>query len=359
MKTLNYIEVQQPIGTFYLCAIQAMDLLSIVDVSQRTPDNETGIQRERSKSRIVEIGKYCSDPDAVFPTPIVVSVRNQDDVVLDANNHTISYEENKIIGNVLDGQHRLWGIENSEYRDKFVLPVVFMFGLTIEEEAYIFATINSNQTKVSVSLIYDLFENSKYHSPQKTAHYIARVMNSQEDSPFYGRLKMLGKKEEGQVNATLSQGTFATAVLSLISKKPKEDMIKVKRNEPLDRDTSLPFRDYYIEEKDTVIAKILYNCFTALKNTFPEEWNHPNENILWKTTGFLGIMKAMPQLCEKGRRMKALDEKFFALCFEALKVKLEANHITLRSDSFPGGSAQVQARFAEVLISSLDAIRDI
>ena len=136
-------------------------------------------------------------------------------------------------------------------------------------------------------------------------------------------------------------------------------MIKVKRNEPLDRDTSLPFRDYYIEEKDTVIAKILYNCFTALKNTFPEEWNHPNENILWKTTGFLGIMKAMPQLCEKGRRMKALDEKFFALCFEALKVKLEANHITLRSDSFPGGSAQVQARFAEVLISSLDAICDI
>lgn len=357
MKTLNYIEVQQPIGTFYLCAIQAMDLLSIVDVNQRTADNDLGIQRERSKSRIIEIGKYCSDPDAVFPTPIVVSIQNQEDVVLNTENHTISYEENKIIGNVLDGQHRLWGIEKSEYRDKFVLPVVFMFGLTVEEEAYIFATINSNQTKVSVSLIYDLFENSEYHSPQKTAHYIARVMNSQEDSPFYGRLKMLGKKEEGQVNATLSQGTFATAVLSLISKKPKEDMIKVKRNELLDRDSSLPFRDYYIDEKDTVIAKIMYNCFSALKTVFPDEWNQPNENILWKTTGFLGIMKAMPQLCEKGRNFKTLDENFFTLCFEALKTKLEANHLTLKSDSFPGGSAQVQAKFAEILISSLDDVQ--
>ena len=60
MKTLSYIEVQQPIGTFYLCAIQAMDLLSIVDVNQRTSDNEAGIQRERSKSRIKQRGPFAS-----------------------------------------------------------------------------------------------------------------------------------------------------------------------------------------------------------------------------------------------------------------------------------------------------------
>lgn len=360
-KTISYIEVQQPIGTFYLSALPAMDLLSIVDVDQRSSVNQDGVQRERSKSRVAEIGRYCSDPDAVFPTPIVVSVNEENfgGIILNEKDHTISYQENVKIGSVLDGQHRLWGIAESEYKDKFILPVVFMFGLNKEEEAYIFATINSNQTKVSVSLIYDLFENSKYHSPQKTAHYIARVMNSQHDSPFYGRLKMLGKKEEGQEQATLSQGTFAKAILSLISRNPKDDMIKVKRGETLEPDSSRPLRDYYITEKDGVIAKILYNCFNALRIVFPDEWERPNENILWKTTGFLGIMKAMPQMCEKGRSLNALDEKFFVSCFEALKAKLETNHLTLTSDSFPGGSAQVQARFAEVLISSLDDVSNL
>ena len=357
-KTISYIEVHQPIGTFYLCALPAMDLLSIVDVDQRSSVNHDGVQRERSKSRVAEIGRYCSDPDAVFPTPIVVSV-NEDNsklINIDEKNHTISYETNIKLGSVLDGQHRLWGIAESEYKDKFILPVVFMFGLNKEEEAYIFATINSNQTKVSVSLIYDLFENSKYHSPQKTAHYIARVMNSDKDSPFYGRLKMLGKKEDGQENATLSQGTFAKAILSLISRNPKDDMINVKRGETLERDSSRPLRDYYIAEKDAVIAKILYNCFNALRMVFPEEWERPQDNVLWKTTGFLGIIRAFPNMYELGLRRKTLDEKFFLICFEAFQRKLKEKNIALNSNDFPGGSEQNQARLAKVLTESLNDI---
>ena len=98
-----------------------------------------------------------------------------------------------------------------------------MFDLTVAEEAYIFSTINSNQRKVDPSLIYDLFDVSTNRSPQKTAHEIARVMNSSTSSPFYNRLKMLGKKASGQDKASLSQGTFAKSILMLISKKPDED----------------------------------------------------------------------------------------------------------------------------------------
>lgn len=69
-----------------------------------------------------------------------------------------------------------------------------MIDLTEEEKAYIFSTINSNQTKVDKSLIYDLFDLSKTRSPFKTAHYIARNMNTETNSPFKNKLKMLGKK---------------------------------------------------------------------------------------------------------------------------------------------------------------------
>ena len=101
-----------------------------------------------------------------------------------------------------------------------------MFDLTEEEKAYIFSTINSNQAKVDKSLIYDLFELSTERSPLKTCHYIARIMNSKEDSPFYQRLKMLGKKENEL--STLSQGTFVKGLVDLISKQPQKDMILIK-----------------------------------------------------------------------------------------------------------------------------------
>ena len=83
-----------------------------------------------------------------------------------------------------------------------------MFDLTEEEKAYVFSIINSKQTKVSSSLIYDLFSLSQHRSPTKTAHEIARALNRNTESPFYKRLKMLGKKIEGEDKATLSQGTF-------------------------------------------------------------------------------------------------------------------------------------------------------
>lgn len=282
----NYIEVQQPIGTFYLCSIPAPFLLRVVKSTSRNEDSNA-VQREKSPGRIKDIGAYCSDPDAVFPTPIVISV-NSKDVILDEEKRVVVIPEDRgIIGNVIDGQHRLWGIERSEHPEDFYLPVVLMFDLTVAEEAYIFSTINSNQRKVDPSLIYDLFDVSTYRSPQKTAHEIARVMNSATSSPFYNRLKMLGKKASDQDKATLSQGTFAKSILMLISKKPDEDARLLKQGKELDDDGKMPLRYFFTQEKDDLLVRVLSNCFNALKEVFPSEWEHPIDNILWKTTGFV------------------------------------------------------------------------
>lgn len=76
--------------------------------------------------------------------------------------------------------------------DIFELLVVLIFDLTEEEKAYIFSIINSKQIKVSMNLIYDLFELSEKRSPQKTVHEMARALNQKEAFPFHNRLKMLG-----------------------------------------------------------------------------------------------------------------------------------------------------------------------
>lgn len=353
MITLDYIEVRQPIGIFYLCSIEAKTLLKIASVSRRGQQTD-GVQRELSEPRIKKIGEYCSDPDAIFPTPIVVSINKNANVKIDEDKHKIIVgSEDTIIGDVIDGQHRLWGIERSSYVDSFMLPVVLMFDLTTEQKAYVFSTINSNQVKVSPSLIYDLFDVAKERSPHKTVHQIARVMNNSESSPFYNRLKMLGKKEANQDNATLSQGTFAKSILQLISKNPDDDARRIKRGEKLILDNRCPLREYFIEDKDDVINKILMNCFGALKEVFQQEWKVPQKNILWKTTGFRAVVYALPSIIRKGRREKVLTKEFFMLCFSAFKEYLEKEKLTLTSKDFPGGGEQNQKVLAGKIIHAV------
>ena len=219
MIELDYLLVTQPIGDFYLTSIKASVLLPLVGVERRS-SSPSGIQRDLSKERVKEIAEYCKDPDATFPTSIIINILSEYvNIDFERKKIIIDNTQNSIVGHIIDGQHRLFGISESDNLEDFYLPVVIMFDLTQEQQAYVFSIINSKQTKVTKSLIYDLFDLAENRSPQKTAHVIARVLNKDPESPFYNRLKMLGKKEEGQVNATLSQGTFVSQLLRLISKK--------------------------------------------------------------------------------------------------------------------------------------------
>lgn len=349
MTQLKYIKIQQPIGTFYFSKINAKLLGEIVNVTPRSAD-PTAIQRDESKDRINEIAKYCSDPDATFPTPIIVSVYENAEVTID--NLHINIGDNVIIGEVIDGQHRLKGILKSNLAESFELPLVLLFNLTEEEKAYVFSIINSKQTKVSMSLIYDLFALSRYRSPQKTSHEIARTLNKSKESPFFNRLKMLGNKEEHQEYATLSQGTFVKHFIDLLSKDPDEDLRKSKSNLPLAETPDLPLRQHFINNEDEVILKIILNLFSALKETFLELWENPTKNILWKSTGYVAIIKSFNELYVLGDIQNDLSKDFFLTCFKKFKARLGEQNLELTSNDFPS-NAQQQARLSKLLIESL------
>lgn len=342
------LEIQQPIGTFYLSAIPANVLLRTVKSARRSLSE--GVQRDPSNARIRDIATFCSNQDAVFPTPIIVSV-DEGKACLDDNR--ICFDDNVKMGDILDGQHRLLGLQDSELSGQFVLPVVFMFGLNAEEKAYIFSIINSKQTKVSSSLLYDLFGLTDKRSPQKTAHELARSLNSMEDSPFFNRLKMLGKKEYGQDKATLSQGIFAQSVMMLYSKKPDEDKKNLEHSNKL-QDDGTPLRKFFLSERDDALLKILFNCFNALKNVFNEEWKEPDTNILWKSTGFRGVMKALPTIISKGVAYKVLTQDFFQQYFAHFKQDNGENEFT--SDSYGSGEA-AQNKLCKKILSVMDSFK--
>lgn len=329
------LEVLQPIGSFYLSVLSASFIVSHTKRSEREYDLDglkaSGIQRRLDSKRIRDIETYILDPEATFPTPIILSISSSD-FGFTISGHEIEFNENNFIAEIVDGQHRIEGLKRSSKVCDFQLPVVFLFDLTEQEKAYIFSTVNSNQQKVSPSLIYDLFSVSDGRSPFKTAHDIARALNTDEESPYCGRLKMLGRKTGDK--ETLSQGTFVNSLLPLISGHPKEDLVSEKNRERLIDDQTLPFRYSYIHDDDKFIYRVLLNYFRAVADTFRAEWEDPSRYIISKSTGCGGLMLALKGIALNGISEKSLDYKFFLEYAHQAKSRLYNEKKSLTSEFF-------------------------
>lgn len=349
MKIIHMIEINQPIGTFYIGKMSSTDIIQISKVSQR--DSLGGHQRQLKNTRAKEIATYCTDPDATFPTPVILAVSEEDFIPIvpsESGFVSFKYDETKKIAEILDGQHRIAGISVAADKE-FELPVVVMFNLREEQKAYVFSTINGNQVKVDRSLIYDLFDLSETPSPYKTCHYIARSMNSDPQSPFYKRLKMLEKRESAK--QTISQNTFVTNLCQLIAAKPQEDAIALKKQVPLLDNPKYVFRKYFIRGKDEVILKILHNYFGAAAEVFSDEWNNPKDFILTKSVGFEGLISALSVLVPRGEEKGDLSKQWFALVFEQLKIQLSINNMQLTSKYF-SSSSQDAKRLSKMIVEA-------
>lgn len=352
---IQVIQFDQPIGTFLLAAMNANDVLNISKANPRkfdsvNLDSYAGPQREHSPKRIKEISEYSETVDATFPTPILLAIYSEN---YDLDNNELTIKEGKV-ADIVDGQHRMLGLQQSARIGDFILPVVFILDPTEEEKALIFAIINGKQTKVPASLIYDLFGVTEKRSPQKSAHEIARALNSDPESPWYRRLKMLGKKTKGSTES-LSQGTFVKFILPLISSSPTKDMDLMKRGkEPIEYPKCI-FNGYWRADKDHIILKILLNLFIAVRRQWPAEWDNPDSSILTRAIGFSGIIRALPELVTKGKQSNDLSEEFFNKVFTATKSIMDTKGMTFTSGNI-SISASGEALIRDVILEGLSSI---
>jgi DGQHR domain-containing protein len=177
----------------------------------------------------------------------------------------------------------------------------------------LFATINLKQTKVSPSLVYDLFEETKLRSPQKTCHNISKALNTEAESPFYHRIKPLGKKTE-DYGGILTQGTFVKRLLPLVCNNPDKVRDDIKRKIPLKVDDPQNYQcifwKFFTEDKDWAILKILTNYFGAVRSEFEADWNS-DTSPLPKTIGFSALMNLLPKLYGKGQSANTFAQTFF------------------------------------------------
>jgi DGQHR domain-containing protein len=322
--------VTQPIGVFYVGVLAASTLRRNAQPETRklldSQENSAGIQRALSDERVKEIRQYLRTADASFPNSIILSLDparlldGPDQIKLagrDIGMVRLVVEQNAESFSVIDGQHRLKGFDDETEKD-FDLIVAIFIGLDEEDKAYLFSTINSKQTKVNKSLVYDLFDVAERRSPQRSAHDIAKLLNSDPDSPFYRRIKLLGTNpkfdDEVLYRANLSQGTFVERLLSLITRDAAIDRDVIRRGGELDRmsgDAKLVFRPMWVDDRDNVILKVLFNYFTAVAGAFPKEWND-GTCPLAKTIGFGALVSLLADLVPIGRQKGDLSAAFFS-----------------------------------------------
>lgn len=358
------LRVRQPLGEFYLTTLPATFFVDRVRNRPRTSASmqSEDIQRIFSKTRVQNIADFTTDPQATFPTPIILGVESN--TIKEANIETdidgatsdvilFDIPDVGIVGDVLDGQHRILGLRQSPNRSEFDLAVVLMFDLSLDDKAFVFSTINSKQTPVPSSLIYDLFGLSNSRSPQKTCNYIAQALNSSEGSPFYRKLKMLGRREDhhNDRKVMLSQGTFASRLEQLISRNSAEDarILKVGKGSDLPDDKKCPLRKYFKnDDGDATILKIVQNFFLAISKQFRVEWDDENgDYIIRKSVGYTALIIVLRHVLESGFKAKDLSEGFFQTEASGMKARMHDEPLT--SANFPSNGAQA-IRLAKCLL---------
>lgn len=296
---------------FYITSIDASDL--IVNSNVERLSEGRGVQRYLNEQRTLDIAKFCQQNDAIFPTPIIVSLNT--DFVSQKNKNegemfvwSASDAKNKLDGDlvpfsIIDGQHRLAGIEkyfetNKENQKKFMLPLIIYKDASIESSAKIFVTINANQRSVDRSTISQLFgviyKNSSLYTVESFASTVVNSLNSSNISPFYHQIKMLGRKTNK--NEFISQGTVAKKIIDRISSNIQEDNLNIEKGQKLTKgDSSKIFREYFIKNTPERVTEFMINYFSAFEIAFTSVWY--NEDLLTKkAVGFSSLMNFFTSL---------------------------------------------------------------
>src|SRR4051812_49297453 len=109
------LEVTQPLGLFYVAVIDALDAVYISKADIRRIEDDdigraVGIQRHVNPKRVKDLRAYVSTLDASFPTSIILAISSKH-VRMDKNTGYLTIDRVENIAEVIDGQHRLKGLE--------------------------------------------------------------------------------------------------------------------------------------------------------------------------------------------------------------------------------------------------------
>lgn len=280
--------------TYYSFSIEPEKLLKIGYVLHRNKANENMMptyQRLIKKARLKEIHTFIDEEKGYFPNSVIINI------VSDKNKHLVFERSANQVPDaisrigvlhlpkkyrsayIIDGQHRLYGYSNSQYKSTNTIPVVALVNLERAEQVRLFMQINENQKPVSKdlrnTLDADLLWDSDNYLDQMKAlkSRIGIYLGENRNSPFYNKITIGEDKKSittQQIGITLGKSDFLGKV-------------KSKEIEKLGT-----FYTGNLQKAFENISEYLIRCFSYIKEGLEDLWIQEG-NIIVINKGFYGI----------------------------------------------------------------------
>lgn len=280
--------------TYYSFSIEPEKLLKIGFVLHRNKANENMMptyQRLIKKNRLKEIHNFIDEDKGYFPNSIIINVVSDKNkkLVFDQSNNQVPDSISKIgvlhlpkkyrSAFIIDGQHRLYGYSNSQYKSSNTIPVVALVNLERSEQVKLFMQINENQKAVPKdlrnTLDADLLWDSDNFLEQIKAlkSKIAINLGENRRSPFFGKISIGEDKRiitTEHINIALNRTDF---------------LGKVKKHEIEKLGT---FYTGDLTKAYDNISDFFFRCFGYIKESLEIMWEQDG-NIIVINKGFYAI----------------------------------------------------------------------
>lgn len=262
------IEFAQRGNRLFLFSMPANRLEKLVRSRRNLSTDDEGVQRLLDPKRLVKIAEYVSEEKFTpIPNSIVINLHNQVRFVSQGSNglgSLIFPDDEGYFGDILDGQHRLYGIthETSKFSD-LPLSITGVMLDNPKNAGKVFADINRLQVKASPVLIVSIrLAIGDLPDDEEAASAIVEKLNEDGDSPLRGKIQM----HQDIKGYWITNDKAIKIILKMI--QPRNDLARI------------------IKHLSTEKAISLIKCyFEAIADTFPDAWGDNKEHRLTRPAG--------------------------------------------------------------------------
>lgn len=268
-----YVQAKQQGKSFFVTALAAADIVQISYVATRGVNEEEGaVQRLLNPARIAGIRDFVISGGS-FPVSIVLNWFDPASAPRVRSGKLVIKRLSRA-AQIIDGQHRVVGlaaaIDKKKAFSKLQIPVTLYAGLSTQECADIFLSINTEQKPVHRSLVFDLYQVASDYivdPPALRAGDLATDLNERKDSPFLDYINFPGAPK-GRKGLALS--TVVSAVKPLVEEKGVFEQVGLSELQ--------------------MQSQFLINFFSVLRDAYGAEWESPT-NVFRMAAGFVGAIE--------------------------------------------------------------------
>lgn len=283
-------------------------LLRHVTPSWRIKNPIEGFQRIVNEKRATEIARTVLDQERVFPNAIVLATNLKR---LAQHGDMLSLPNNSRLL-VVDGQHRLWAQNFSEYEAEYACLI--HLGLSEQDMARLFVEINDNQKRVPSSLRWDLVRLVRDEEDPAgiRASDLVYELATNQQSVLYQRIDLTGEVNELQIK----QGSIAPEIKSIIRKPPLKDV-------GLD-----------------IQFQVLVAFLAALRDCDPKGWDSATSNF-YRNRVLRALLRTIPEIL---RRSEVRPHKVDSYTFHSYLKKIKPDTLdpeTIRGQQGSAGMTEI------------------